>query len=904
MEFTAIKKYQLYIIPAFLLIVMAIALILRMIPAFFIKDQGFLPIFDTDSWYNLRQIEMMVGDYPHYNWFDPMTAYPEGKMIDWGPLYPFIAATLCLVSGSITRSGIISTAGWVSPLMAVMMVPVMYKLGKMVWDQKAGIVTAGLISVLSFQFFSISSYGWVDHHIAEVLFSTLFFLAYLIALSHTKRQPVDWKNKKSLISLVFLSALAGVLYFFALLTSTTVLLTLLVIAVFTLVQYMLDYFSSHNSDDLLVLNLMFLSVSAILLLAFGFRHEGMSLTQYSIGLVYVHLALIAETVLLYILSIMFKKKRLLYLVSLAGIVGGSFVLTQLHPLLQPISSQAARLLFGVSEYSVGVVETLPWTLSNALENFNVSLILIAGGLLILGYYVAKQRNRGHIFFFVWSAVMLLLTIRYQRFQYYLTVNVVLLAAICITEPINWRGDTFIHHLSAVFSRFSTSRVPPGTADNNLSKKHTPAAQQGKEKKTKRPVRIRANYRESLKDITLISIIILTIGCFAFSISQDFWYGMSTPQHELSGDWIESLEWLQTVTPPPGVDYFQHYEARGFSYPAESYGIMAVWDAGHWITFFAHRIPITNPFQDHLVGKDGTAAFFLSDNESDADTILQKYKGRYVISDSNMAIDTFTNLVPWQSNSVDISSYIKWFLVPDEQDASRLTKVHLYDNAYFQTMVVRLHNFDGSMTLPGTVDYTQYTIRKVPGPGETAGDVNGYARVITNEESLDISQGYNGTPLVKEGAELRPARYASVFSDMPDRPTQKISALNHYRLVHESPDNASVVVFPESKPVTLPAIKNIKIFEYVKGAHIKGEGIIELPVISNTGRRFVYRQESVNGEFVVPYSTLGNPYDVLTTGPYHIAGTTRYVTVTENDVVEGNRVMDTSPSGAFSFSTSF
>ena len=93
MDLTHLKKHQSYIIVALLLLFMGIAFILRMIPALFIKDPGFLSIFDTDSWYTMRQIEVMVRDFPRYNWFDPMTAYPTGKVIDWGPLYPFIAAT-------------------------------------------------------------------------------------------------------------------------------------------------------------------------------------------------------------------------------------------------------------------------------------------------------------------------------------------------------------------------------------------------------------------------------------------------------------------------------------------------------------------------------------------------------------------------------------------------------------------------------------------------------------------------------------------------------------------------------------------------------------------------------------------------------------------------------------------
>ena len=97
MDLTHLKKHQSYIIVALLLVFMGITFILRIIPAAFIKDAGFLYIFDTDSWYTMRQVEVMVRHFPQYNWFDPMTAYPTGKIIDWGPLFAGIAAVVCLI---------------------------------------------------------------------------------------------------------------------------------------------------------------------------------------------------------------------------------------------------------------------------------------------------------------------------------------------------------------------------------------------------------------------------------------------------------------------------------------------------------------------------------------------------------------------------------------------------------------------------------------------------------------------------------------------------------------------------------------------------------------------------------------------------------------------------------------
>jgi oligosaccharyl transferase (archaeosortase A-associated) len=889
MDLSYLKKYQSYIIVVFLFVFMGIALILRMIPAVFIKDPGFLYLFDTDSWYTMRQIEVMVNNFPHYNWFDPMTAYPTGKIIDWGPLYPGIAATLCLVTGAVSRSGIIFTSGWVSPLMGMIMVPVMYHLGKTIWNWKAGIIAAGLISIVSIQYFSFSSYGWADHHIAEVLFSTLFFLAYCFTLSYVKRYPIDLKHRETLFYPVFYSAITGLLFFVALLASTTVILALLVIAVYTLVQSILDLFPNSRSNSLLLINSVFLMVSIILLFLFGFKQEGLSLSQYSVGIVYVQLVLIGETIVLFVLAAILQGKKLAFLISLLILAAGGMVLFQIIPLFQTMIVQILGLLSGGSIYSVAVVETLPWTISGAWENFNVSLILMAGGLLILGYHAIKNKNDQSVFLLVWSLVMLLLTIRFQRFAYFFTVNIVLLAAICITGTIDWRKDLLVGHGLMKFFQVSNPRDSPTDTGKDAAKEKSIPPKKGSKKNIKTTAKPPANHHEFLKNVMVFSVLILAAAMCAISISQDISYSLDTPQHEISPDWIESLNWLQKNTPPTGIDYYKIYESRGFSYPPESYGIVAVWDAGHWITFFAHRIPVTNPFQDHLSGSSGTAAYFLSQNESQANDILRAFGGKYVITNSDMAIDTFTNLVPWQSNSVDISPYIKWFMKPGSDNPSRLQKIHLYDNAYFQTMVARLHNFDGSMQTPENADYVQYVIRQVPAAGETAEDVHGYARVITREQEQNFSQINNDTRIIREGTGLSPGGYADVFSNLPNQTVQEISALKHYRLIHESPNDASVTMFPESDIITLPDIKYVKIFEYVKGAHIPGSGTIELPLVTNTGRVFIYRQASEGGEFIVPYSTEGNPYEVRATGQYHIIGTSRYITVTEKDVTEENRL---------------
>ncbi|MGB9176385.1 MAG: oligosaccharyl transferase, archaeosortase A system-associated [Methanoregula sp.] len=879
MDISATKKYLPHLIVVCLFFFMVIAFVLRILPAIVTRDQAFFPVYDTDTWYNLRQIEVMVHNFPQYNWFDPMTAYPAGKLIDWGPLYPFLAAVLCLITGAATQSGIIATAGFVSPLLAVLMVPVMYGIGKQLGDYKTGLVAAGLISVTSLVYFSYSSYGMIDHHTAEVLFSTLFFLLYLYALAYARQNPVDIRNRSTLSYFCLLSALAGVVYFLGLITSTTVILTLLVIAVYTLVQGLADFYFKKSSDYLCTLNLVLLGVATVLLVLFGFKRGGISISQYSVGIVYIHLAVMAETIVIRVLAEIFPKKRAGFFISIAGLGVGALVLSQVVPSLSKLSQQALDLLVGFSVYTVGVQETLPWSWANAFDTLNVGIILAAGGFLVLGYSLWKRQERELIFFAVWSVLMLLITLQHQKFLYYFTVNIVLLSAICITEPLRWENNPVRRYVSGYFSG-KGENSPAGIPQ----KKSSAQAKPGKKKRSE-PAPAKTNSAGTyLAGFCIIAVCLLAVVHLAISIQQDYQYGMSAREREIPDDWIESLDWLNANTPDPGIDYFGQYDRKLYSAPADSYGIMAVWDAGHWITFFAHRMPITNPFQDNLGGSRGTAAFFLAENESKATSILTAYKGRYVITDSTMAVDRFTNLVPWQSGSADISHYIKWFLVPDAKDPLNLKKIHKYDNGYFQTMVVKLHNFDGSMAEPTTAEYTRYVIRQ-PTSQESAG-ATGYSRVITDEKTVTVSGLDNTTLLIPEDAELLPTTYAALYAGQPDKPLQPVPALRQYRLIHESEQNATAILFPESAPVTLPGIKMVKIFEYVRGAHITGEGVIELPLVTNTGRTFTYRQESIAGAFIVPYSTKGNPYEVHATGPYHVVGTPRDIDVSESEVIQG------------------
>jgi len=157
---------------------------------------------------------------------------------------------------------------------------------------------------------------------------------------------------------------------------------------------------------------------------------------------------------------------------------------------------------------------------------------------------------------------------------------------------------------------------------------------------------------------------------------------------------ESLLWMRENTPDPGVDYYALYP-EDYTYPESAYSVMSWWDYGHWINYIAHRIPVANPFQQGIGGPyqgnvPGSCVFFIAKNESEANKVLDSLDVRYVISDFKMAdamsshYNTYGVMTFWANDTA--GHYGRY------QTEGRIT--FEIGKEYFNTMVTKLHMFDG------------------------------------------------------------------------------------------------------------------------------------------------------------------------------------------------------------------
>jgi oligosaccharyl transferase (archaeosortase A-associated) len=858
-----LKERNTLIIMGILVILFVVMLYIRVLPLLNLGTTDILNIVGSDDpLYNLRQTEQVIANYPTYAWFDAMTLFPTGQNVPWGPLLIWMTSTLSILAGASTRNEIIGVALWVPPLLAAFMVPVTFLLVRKIWDWKAGIAAAVFIAFIGGQFFFRSFAGYLDHHVAEVLFSTIFILAYIYALGVIWKNPVDFKKRETLKKPLIYAVIAGIAYIFGLLAMPTIILFAIIVSIFTIIIFLLETWHNKPAGGMVILNTVVFGLAAIAVALLHIPDTGLGLYIYSYGQVIAYLLLIAGTAILYLLAEYFRQKHrfffpLAILVLILVTIGGMAVLL---PDLYGSFFDGLLSFFGFSSIAITIQEARPWTLAEAWQTYNFGLLLMAGGFLVLLYQSLKKYRAEHLFILVWAVLIIIAAFREVRYEYYLAAIIAVLAGICVAYTVEraWPDIVKMGRRSAV----KEPEEPPKEERGSAKKKKADKASQKATKKTvSKP---KANYLNILIAGIVLALALIFV---VTSVTLDYQVA-SSGAIRMNPDWRESLEWMNTGTPETGVDYYAIYDKATFTYPDTAYGVMSWWDYGHMITYIAKRIPNANPFQAGVAGPNGAAAFFMTQDEDGVNAIADHQGTRYVVTDIEMDTGKFWAMATWYNSSVGAGPYQQIFLVPDNPvSPTGYDQVTVYTDKYFQTMVSRLHNFDGSMATAGQVYYIEYTTTSGVGPYP----------VITNVEQLDAAEARAKAEQYNRNAQT--GYHAEAVSTILIMPVDTVPALHHYRLVHESPTN----VFGEGSPADL---KYVKVFEYVPGARIRGEGIIELPVVTNTGRQFTWRAESEDGVFIVPYATEGNPYDVRAAGKYRIAGTGQEFSVSEDAIMSG------------------
>ena len=837
-----------------ILLIACVGFLLRILPVFFIHDDPLNGIESVDTLYQLRQVELMVANFPSYPFFDPMTFFPYGYLINWGPVYGYILTLFCILAGAATRVEIVRTAVFVPPLLAILTIPLVFLIGKKIHSTWCGIVAAAILAVIPGSFFFISYFGVIDHHVVEVLFGTAFCLSYMTALMMINRK--DWSGeafKKQAFILV--SILSGLLYLLGFLNMPTMIIFALVATVFTFLQYLLDFRAGAQNVNLLILNACVFGIAAAGSYLFMQESRTFLLTMYSLGHPVMYLLIIAGTAALFLFGqVLHGRSFRTYMLILSGLIAGCITgIALLVPHILGTALNGLLEIFGQKELAITIVETEVIGAAGLWELYSFGLILFFAGIVLLGYRIWKEKRPEFLFIVTWTVLILLASYQHLRYNYLLAVPFALVSGYFVLSVIGY-GDREYRSFLAWLSLTKAEQAETGGSRNKKKKIRV--------QKEKAP--------DEWREIAVGCTILL---CAAFILNA-VWVDLHREPVTVPAGWRTSMAWIEKNTPDPGIVYTNIYTYQDFSYPPQAYGIMSWWDYGHLITYFGKRIPNSNPFQAGVRGKNGAAAFFMEQDENTAETVIQALGSRYIVTDVTMATSKFWAIATWYNTPDATSPYIIRFNTPVDPAKRSFQSLQFLTPAYHSTLVTRLHLFDGSEKTPAYVTYIEY----IPPSKEGS---------IPEIQSIEnISWDMLHDHINSRAGEIAPSLQAMVVTKDYMIPASKIPALSHFRLIYESPDNASLTEGYDIRE----ELKQVKIFEYVKGARVQGSGRIQIDLETNTGRRFSYIQESRDGEFVVPYATDTPNGAVSALGPYKIIHENRTVQVSESAIQKGLVVM--------------
>lgn len=864
MDLKQIYQYKNYLIALFLIILSIITLYIRILPFFAIGTSDPLNFVSMDDpLFKLREIEQTIQNFPNYAWFDPMSYYPFGASLAWGSLSTLIAAFMCIIVGATTRTDIVKTALFMPPIFAMLMVPVIYMLVKKLSDWKTGIIASIFVASVSGQYFSRSLYGYLDHHMLEVFFGTLFCLCFIFTLIYLKPRTKSLKKKpdetyqswivRERVAFAY-CILTGISFLIGLFVMPTMVLFALIVGIYTLVQILINYIRKDDSWYLVFNNIIVFIIPMVGIFSIGFdKIVGFggsntfgifTLAAYTLAQPISYLLLIVSTLFFYYISVYrFNKETVKYTYYLViSAIIGIIALFLIVPAIPNFFIYGAFDFFGQTSYASTVQEARSWTMSDASGVFGLGLLLMFFGFLTLLYNIAKDKRDEHIFAFIWFLLVIVSTIQHVRYEYYAAISVVVLSALFVGSVLSFTYSVIKTEIKPV-----VETVQKKKSGKNKSHKKAYDPMEGSKKYI---------------SIALLLIIVSMSGLFVYTSALTNYTVSANGYIRMNGDWKDSMEWLNTNTPDPGVDYYKIYDQSTFKYPESSYGVMSWWDYGHLITYIGKRIPNANPFQAGVRGLNGSAAYFINIDEKVSNKIADNIRIKYVVTDIEMDTGKFWAMATWFNESVAGMPYQPVYLV--EQTPGNLQPAQLLSDKYYLTMISKLHNFDGSMKKADNVGYIEYSDSSLSGnpyPTVMRGTFGNYTILSNN-----VVQ-YNTNPNRVDGY------HATLIGTDPLQPAVNVPALQHYRLVYESPTDVG------------GGLHYVKIFEYVKGKTISGEGTIEVNIITNAGRSFTYRQESINGTFILPYATTGTPYQTKPTGSYHIVGVNNMVSNTTVEVTE-------------------
>ncbi|QLD84469.1 oligosaccharyl transferase, archaeosortase A system-associated [Natronomonas halophila] len=795
----------------------------------------------NDPFYHYRSTNYVIENYPFTMPFDPWTGFDAGQQVgQFGTLFDQVVATAALIVGfgSPDQSTIVMTTLMAVPVIGTLCAIPVYFIGKRLGGRFGGLIGVVILALTPGSFLSRSVAGFFDHHIAEALgaFVALWIGMVMVTVAQ-REQPIYEFIETREFDLLKRPLKWGVAFGIAIVLTILVwppaMFLFGIFAVFLFVHLSAEFVRGYSPDHVAIPATVSMLVAAVLLLPF-MGASGFETTSISVAQPFLALAVAFGTVFMAAVARFWDRlddvPRIAYP---AGILGVGLVAIGVVAIAAPdvidyFTRQVLRIAgLGSTDTAATVGEAQ--AVSNPGQffygSYGLAFVTALGGFVLLAYQgLAAERPRAEqLLVLVFAVMMLLFTLTQNRFDYYFVAAVGAGNAVLVGWIYNFVDLDDV--------RRDIANVKP------------------------------------YQILIVVAILFVVAGPLVATGATVSAADQSSQPGSMQ-QWDSSLDWMNENTPAPGaygsgaedtrLEYYGTYEpTQDFEYQDGEYGVLAWWDYGHYITTRGERIPVANPFQQHATE---SADFLLADNETESLEILEEDSSegegvRYVMVDYQLGFaGTLKYNAPTAFESEhNVSDGDVGVTVIDPQTGRPLYGAETQRG--FESMRVRLYQHHGSAMEPSrfVMRFDQY---------------NSTAGVATPDEE-QLYEPYNSSEEARQAAQQDPnAIHGGVFG----QPSERIKALEHFRLVHASEyDRPAPLVratVPRERWEDVPQHSWVKTFERVEGAKIEGTGPANTEVqasvvmeIDSTGETFVYNQfaqtdDEGNWEMTVPYSTTG------------------------------------------------
>ena len=790
----------------------------------------------VDAYFHMRLVDNLVHNFPQLTDFAPYLHYPSGIKIDNIHFYDWLLAGIIWVIGlgSPTQHTIDAVAVYFPAVLAALTVIPVYFIGKELFGRWAGVLSAGLITILPGEYMGRSILGFTDHHVAETLFTTTTMMFLILAIKTSRERGLTFNHLQSrdwpIISKpIVYSLLAGLFLGIYLITWIGALLFVFIIAVYFFIQFMIDHLRRQSTDYLVPVGAsLFLTALIIYLL---FSRSVLSWASLFIALLI--------PIVLNIASRLIKSRNIrpayypLVVVGL-GVVGLVIFYPIFPSFFQTVLNRFDIFTWGGTRTILEMQSLLSprgeFTLQLAWGNFTTGFFLSFISLGILLYLIIKHGNAEKSLLVVWCLVILLATLGQRRFAYYFAVNVALLTGYLLWLLVKLNKENrpnarylnivlsiamivflvFFSNLNPLLVAFSVALlivyilwqllriIGPWL----LETPKTAAHKKAKYKKTQR-----VGFHLTSRHINVALAVMIGLPLVFFPNIEPAIATASQAHFAPSNAWLNSLTWLKENTPEPfggPTAYYQLYEppppGEKYKYPESAYGVMSWVDYGYWITRIGHRPANLTP------GPGGAyvAKFFVSQDEDSTQEIKWKTKweeeiiaekeiidklgSSYIIIDHQTATSKFWALVSWAEQ--ELTQFSEIYYVPQEK--GELVPIQLFHPEYYRSLVVRLYNFDGQAVTPEISIVISYE-----------------EKVVQEGESIKLITHAQDFPSYEEAVAFissqKPGNHR-IVSDNPFISPVPLEELKRFKLIYSS--DVSII-----QP-GVGAIPSVKIFEYI------------------------------------------------------------------------------------------